>query len=231
MPLHTPTFCQKAFATLRGKITRLRAWANGSWTHLSHAFILGLSCTLLLSACERQPTEEWRLMEVEKHLPDLNFSLTSAQGQPVTAKNYQGNFVLVYFGYTHCPDVCPETMIRLLEVLQKLDSAAQKVRILFISVDPVRDTPQSLHTYLSAFDAQHIVGLTGTVQQIEDLAKTYRVAYEAGTADTHKNYEVMHSSAIYIFDPQGHARLMATGSDSAENIAHDLRLLIQKSPA
>lgn len=227
MLLNTYKFCRQAFAFLQRQVKRI-TWITGFGSHLSRAVLIALSCTLLLSACERKPVEEWRLTSIEKHLPDLNFSLTSDQGQPVTAKNYQGNFVLVYFGYTHCPDICPETMTRLLQVLQKIGNDAQKVRILFISVDPTRDTPKSLHTYLSAFDAQHIVGLTGTVQQIEALAKTYRVAYEAGPTDAHENYEVMHSSAIYIFDAQGRAQLMATGSDSADNIAHDLRILIQK---
>ncbi len=230
MPLNIYKFCRQAFAFLPRQVKPI-TWVTDFGSHLSRAALLALSCMLLLSACERKPTEEWRLTSIEKHLPDLNFSLTSDQGQPVTAKNYQGNFVLVYFGYTHCPDICPETMTRLLQVLQKIGGDAQKVRILFISVDPTRDTPKSLHTYLSAFDAQHIVGLTGTVQQIEALAKIYRVAYEAGPADAHENYEVMHSSAIYIFDAQGRARLMATGSDSADNIAHDLRLLIKKRPA
>ena len=191
--------------------------------------IAGIFWVKTYSTPKKVPEIHGFLLPETKGVPP--FALQKADGSSFTEKNFMGHWSLVFFGYTHCPDICPETMTRLLEVLQKLDSAAQKVRILFISVDPARDTPQSLHTYLGAFDAQHIVGLTGTVQQIEDLAKTYRVAYEAGTADTHENYEVMHSSAIYIFDPQGHARLMATGSDSAENIAHDLRLLIQKSPA
>src|ERR1700744_3703611 len=132
-----------------------------NWIKLRRALIVGLGC-VLLAACNRQPAEEWRLMNVESHLPDLSFSLTSDQGQAVTAQNYKGSFNLIYFGYTHCPDVCPETMARLLQVLDKIGKpAAQKVRILFISVDPARDTPQSLHTYLTAFDPEHIVGLTG----------------------------------------------------------------------
>jgi protein SCO1/2 len=173
--------------------------------------------------------QNWQLTNVQGHLPDLSFSLTSDRGQPVTAKDFKGDVLLVYFGYTHCPDVCPETMARLTQVLSKLGNDARRVRILFITVDPARDTPQALHGYVTAFDAQHAVGLSGTDSQVRVLARDYRVAYQADQPTSDGNYTVTHSSAVYIFDNDGRARLLATSSDSIDAITHDLRQLVQSS--
>ncbi len=191
---------------------------------------LGLSISVataaaLLGACSH-PAEPWQLTNVSGHLPDLAFTLTADNGQPMTASDLRGETALVYFGYTHCPDVCPETMARLMQVIANLGPGAQRVRILFISVDPTRDTPQALHAYVSAFDAQHALGLTGSDAQIEALAKRYRVAYQMEKRDPDGSYEVTHSSALYVFDAQGHARLLATDKDSPAAIAQDVRRII-----
>ncbi|MFD1555661.1 SCO family protein [Paraburkholderia silviterrae] len=182
----------------------------------------------LLGACSH-PVEPWQLADVSGHLPDLTFALTADTGKPITGADLHGNTALVYFGYTHCPDVCPETMARLMQVIAKLGPDAQHVRILFISVDPARDTPQALHAYVSAFDAEHALGLTGTDAQIESLAKRYRVAYQMEKRDPDGSYEVTHSSAVYVFDAQGRARLLATDKDSPDAIAHDVRRVIGSS--
>jgi len=155
--------------------------------------------------------------------------LLDDNGQLTHASAFKGDVTLVYFGYTHCPDICPETMARLMQVLTMLGTQADKVRILFITVDPARDTPAALHAYVGAFDARHALGLTGTYQQIESLAKRYRIAYQMEKRDPSGNYEVTHSSAVYIFDAQGRARLLATPNDSPDKIAHDLRLIISSS--
>jgi protein SCO1 len=180
---------------------------------------------LLLGACSH-PGKPWELTNVSGHLPDLDFALTADNGQHVTGSSFLGKTTLVYFGYTHCPDVCPETMARLMQVLAKLGPDAHNVRILFISVDPARDTPQALHAYVDAFDAQHARGLTGSDAQIESLAKRYRVAYQMEKRDPDGSYEVTHSSAVYVFDAQGRARLLATDQNTPDAIAHDLRRVI-----
>jgi len=187
----------------------------------------GLCCAALIAACSHDGGP-WQLTDVTGHLPDLAFNLTEDTGQTVTASAFRGETTLVYFGYTHCPDVCPETMARLMQVLEKLPAGdAKQVRILFISVDPARDTPQALHAYVRAFDAEHIRGLTGTEAQVESLAKRYRVAYQMEKRDPNGSYEVTHSSAVYIFDRDGRARLLATSGDSPDAIAHDLRRVIE----
>jgi protein SCO1/2 len=188
---------------------------------------LATAITLGLATGCTQKEAPWHLTNVTGHLPDLDFSLTSDDGEPITGEAFKGDISLVYFGYTHCPDVCPETMARLMQVLAKLGPDAQHVRILFITVDPARDTPKALHDYVGAFDAQHAVGLTGGDRQIEALARQYRVAYQMEKRDPGGSYEVTHSSAVYVFDAQGRARLLATDRDSPDLIAADLRRIIE----
>lgn len=179
---------------------------------------------LVIAACGG-PTVHWQLDDIAGHLPNLAFDLTSDSGKAVTAVDFKNKITLLYFGYTHCPDVCPLTLTHLHVVLQRLGAAADGVRVLFVSVDPARDTPALLHLYVSAFD-KHVTGLTGTPAQIEALAKRYRVAFNRESAKPDGSYDVSHSSGIYIFDRDGRARLLATSADSAGAIVHDLRALL-----
>jgi protein SCO1/2 len=186
--------------------------------------ILALLATLLLAGCGGTPPA-WRLTDVSGHLPDLKFQLTDDSGHAVDGADYRGKVAILYFGYTHCPDVCPLTLTHLHVVLQRLGPLADKVRILFVSVDPARDTPAIMHTYVNAFDPRAI-GLTGSEKQVEAIAKRYRVAFGRGADKGDGNYEVNHSSAIYIFDADGHARLLATPLTSNDDLVHDLHLLL-----
>jgi len=185
---------------------------------------------LALAACSR-PAQPWHLTDVSGHLPDLDFSLVDDSGAHVTGQSFAGRTTLVYFGYTHCPDVCPETMARLMQVLARVGPDADNARIVFISVDPARDTPALLRAYVRAFDDKHAVGLTGADRAIEAVAQRYRVAYQMEKRDPNGAYEVTHSSAVYIFDREGHARLLATDRDSIDAIAADLRRVIHSKDA
>jgi protein SCO1 len=187
---------------------------------------LGALFTLCTLAACSQPAQPWRLTDVSGHLPDLDFSLVDDGGAHVTGRDFRGRTTLLYFGYTHCPDVCPETMARLMQVLQRVGPDADKTRIVFVSVDPARDTPALLRSYVRGFDDKHAVGLTGSERAIETVAQRYRVAYQMEKRDPSGAYEVTHSSAVYIFDRDGHARLLATDHDSADAIAGDLKRVI-----
>ncbi len=178
---------------------------------------LALCGLCALGACS-QPAQPWHLTDVSGHLPDLDFSLIDDGGASVTGHSFAGRTTLVYFGHTHCPDVCPETMARLMQVLQRVGPDADKTRIVFISVDSARDTPALLRAYVRAFDNRHAVGLTGSDRAIETVAQCYRVAYQMDKRDPDGAYEVTHSSAVYIFDRDGHARLLTTDHDSVDAI-------------
>jgi protein SCO1 len=193
---------------------------------LPRRFTAALALSLLLAACSSRSAEPWHLTDVSGHLPNLNFSLTDDGGAHVTGRDFAGKTTLLYFGYTHCPDVCPETMARLMQVLQRIGPDADKTRIVFVSVDPARDTPALLRSYVRAFDDKHAVGLTGSDRAIEAVAQRYRVAYQMEKRDPNGEYEVTHSSAVYVFDAQGHARLLATDHDSVDAIAADLKRVI-----
>lgn len=192
----------------------------------SYRYFFVFACVLVAIGCARS-VPEWQLEDVEGHLPDLAFKLTSDAGNTVTERDFSGKVVLLYFGYTHCPDICPLTLARLHSALQHLGTAADGVRVLFVSVDPTRDLPQTLHTYVSAFGSQ-ITGLTGSPASIESLAKAYRAAINREAAKVDGDYEVSHSSGIYIFDKSAKARLLATPTSSVDAIVHDLDILVSE---
>jgi len=181
--------------------------------------------TLLLAGCHRDDGVEWQLNNVSGHMPDLDFQLVDDHGKNVTAQDYRGKVVLLYFGYTHCPDVCPLTLAQLHVVMQRLGPLADGARILFVSVDPARDTPEVMHAYVNAFDPR-AVGLSGPAREIEALSKRYRSAFTREPDRADGQYEVSHSSAIYLFDGNGKARLLSTPSNTQDQMVHDLHLLL-----
>lgn len=189
------------------------------------ALLLSLACAVLLAACQSHKALPFKLTNIGGHMPDLQFQLTDDNGKTVTAADYRGKVVLLYFGYTHCPDVCPLTLAHLHQVMEQLGKQADDVRILFVSVDPARDTPAALHAYVSAFD-KHAVGLTGSPGAIEALSKRYRAAFSREPSGKNGNYEVSHSSAIYVFDQAGHARVLSTPVTPQADLVHDLKLLL-----
>lgn len=148
------------------------------------------------------------------------FALTDQNGKRVTDADFRGRYTLVFFGFTNCPDVCPTTLSILSEVLGKLGPKADRVVPIFITVDPERDTPEALKSYLASFGPR-FVGLTGTSQEIAAVAKAYRVYYQkrdmGGGA-----YAVDHSSVIYLMDGEGKFIGHYTLEQGADAIAADL---------
>ncbi|MFW8567194.1 SCO family protein [Orrella sp. 11846] len=198
---------------------------------LSRSFkILAFSAFVVLAACsERSP--DWHLYNVSGHLPDLAFKLQAADQKTLTEKDLAGLTTMVFFGYASCPDICPTTMAQLSEVMENLGDDAQNVRIVFISVDPHRDTPDILQAYVDAFNP-NAIGLTGDEQTIAKLAKRYRVAYQIekpNPGDPEDLYDVTHSQGVYIFDNRGKARLLASDSEDTEAFTQDMRKLIKQT--
>jgi len=178
---------------------------------------------LLVAACG--DSESWHAKNVRGMIPDLAFEMTSDEGRTVHASDYRGDVVLLFFGYTHCPDICPTTLARLAQALKILGDQKRRVRILFVSVDPARDTPALLGEYTKAFSPQ-ATGLVGSDAQLDALAKRYRVAYSRDTPDGHGGYNVSHSSAVFVFDGDGRARLVIAPELGADEIAADLSRLV-----
>jgi protein SCO1/2 len=131
------------------------------------------------------------------------FVLTDGSGKAVTDKDFRGHFLLVYFGYTFCPDVCPTTLNDVAQAMEKLGPRAANVQVLFITVDPKRDTPKVIEQYAAAFSPKFI-GLTGTPDQIKTVAREYRVYYaEHRTGPGPNDYAMDHSSILYLMGPDG----------------------------
>ncbi len=132
-----------------------------------------------------------------------SFSLTDASGRAVTDRDFRGKYLLVYFGYTFCPDVCPTTLNQMAGALDTLGARADRIQPLFVTVDPGRDTPAVLLQYTAAFTPR-LLGLTGTPEQIAAVAKAYRVYYaEHRTGTAPLDYTMDHSSIIYLMAPDG----------------------------
>lgn len=165
---------------------------------------------------------------VRGFLPDLRFTLDGAGGQTYTEKNFEGKTVMLFFGYASCPDICPTTMAQLSQVMDELGPDAEDVRIVFISVDPHRDTADILQAYVDIFD-DHAIGLTGSERQIADVARRYRVSYqiEKPNDDNPDNYEVAHSRGVYIFDKNGRARTLASDGESVEALTEAVRNIME----
>lgn len=175
----------------------------------------------------------WHAVDVTGIAPDLDFMMTRvADGRVVRATDYRGQLVLLYLGYTFCPDVCPATLSNLAGVLDRLGSDAAGIRVLFVTVDPNRDTPAELAAYVRGFGPQ-FGGLRGTPDQLERLARRYRLVYSVSPATKDHGYEVTHSAAIYVFDPAGRARLllpsMAGANADLAGTAADLRRLAREA--
>jgi len=165
---------------------------------------------------------------VRGFLPDLRFTLVGSNGATVTQDNFRGKVVLLFFGYANCPDICPTTMVQLAQVMRNLGDRANEARVLFVSVDPHRDTPALLQNYVRAFDS-NATGLTGSPRQIADVARRYRVAFQIdkpADAANPKRYAVAHSRGIYFFDTQGRARFLASDGDSIEALTKAARELL-----
>jgi protein SCO1/2 len=191
-------------------------------------FLIMLLVSLLAACGQNEPP--WGLRNISGLMPTLDFTLTEAgDGATVHGTDFRGKVVLLYFGYTHCPDVCPTTLSLLSHAVKALGTSADQVRILFVSVDPARDTLAQLKTYAAAFGPE-VVGLRGSADELEAVTKRYRVSYGYGKPDSRGAYEVSHSSAVYVFDREGEIRLLIGSTDSAPSITGDLQRLLAETP-
>jgi protein SCO1/2 len=198
--------------------------------------LLILVPALLLGACQKQDGDgvQMTLSPVQSPFKNTDvtgldyakdFALTDHNGKPRTLADFKGKAVVVFFGYTQCPDVCPTTMAEMATVMKELGPQADNVQVLFITVDPERDTPELLSKYVPAFDSRFL-GLVGDKAAIDKVAKEFKVFYQKVPGKEPGSYTMDHTAGSYVFDPQGRIRLFVRHGQGAEPIAHDLRLLL-----
>ncbi len=187
------------------------------------AVLLGMVAVFLLVGTTRPYTFQGSLIDPPVDAP--LFELTDVDGRPFQLRDMAGQVVIMFFGYTSCPDVCPVTLTEFLQVRSQLGELAENVSFVFVTVDPERDTPERMKKYLTNFDPQ-IIGLTGSRTELEPVWASYGV-YEAKVeGGSEENYLVDHSSRIYVIDAEGNLRLTYLFGTENKAIAEDVRHLI-----
>ncbi|MBX3675609.1 MAG: SCO family protein [Rhodocyclaceae bacterium] len=185
--------------------------------------LLLLTLALLLAGCDTQP--QFGNTDISAAGYATDFALTDHNGKPRTMADFRGKAVVIFFGYTQCPDVCPTTMTGMAEAMKLLGEDASKVQVLFVTVDPERDTPQLLAQYVPVFNPSFL-GLYADAQTIARTAQEFRIFYKKQPGSTPTTYTVDHTAGSYVYDPQGRLRLYVKHGEKPEVIAKDLRLLI-----
>ncbi|MCK6438340.1 SCO family protein [Rivihabitans pingtungensis] len=191
-------------------------------------------CTALLLACAlpacsptppSPPAVAFQGRDISGSLTLQDFTLTDHNGQPRKLSEFRGKPVAVYFGYTHCPDVCPTTLAELAQSMRELGPQADQVQVLFITIDPARDTQALLKSYAPAFDPRFI-GLTGSPAQIASVAGQFRALYRRQDG-ANGDYTMDHSAGTYLLDRDGKLRVEVPYGSGAATFTHDLRALLQ----
>ncbi|MFH1869439.1 MAG: SCO family protein [Pseudomonadota bacterium] len=180
-------------------------------------------CATLLAGCSEPP----RFVSTDLSMVDWgkDFSLTDHNGQPRRLADFKGKAVVLFFGYTQCPDVCPTTLSTMRDAMALLGEDAKRVQVLFATVDPARDTPQLLAQYVPAFHPSFL-GLYADEKGIAALTKDFKVFYAKQPGSTPGSYSIDHSTGSFAFDPQGKLRLLLRHGEAPANIAADLKLLL-----
>jgi len=185
-----------------------------------------LSLVLSLSACESKTRPVFVNTDITGIDYAKDFSLPDFNGKQRTLADFKGKAVFMFFGYTQCPDVCPTTMAELATVMKQLGPLADQVQVLFVTLDPERDTKQILSHYVPAFDSRFL-GLVGDMAATQKIAKDFKIFYQKVPGTTPGSYSLDHSAGAYVFDKEGHVRLFVRFNQGSEPIVHDLTLLLK----
>ena len=179
------------------------------------------------AALPGQPPQSHRLAVWPKGANAPAFNLVDVQGVPRTLRDYRGHVVVIFFGFLNCPDACPAELFKLTLVMKRLGQVAAHVQVLFITLDPERDTPVLLKRYVSAFDPR-FVGLTGTTAQVDQAASSFNVQY--ARVPLGNDYTIDHSTGIFVLDGTGRLRLVGAADSPAADFVHDIIALAAELP-
>ncbi len=179
-----------------------------------------------LAGCERGPGKvSFNATDITGADFGRDFSLTGHDGKRYALADFRGKLVVVFFGFTQCPDVCPTTMAQMATVMKQLGPKADDVKVLFVTVDPERDTAELLAQYVPAFD-ERFLGLYGSADEIAKVAREFKVFYQKVPGKNPGTYSVDHTAGVYVFDRQGRIRLFAKHDGAADAMVADLNTLL-----
>jgi len=181
--------------------------------------------TLMLAGCGEKSAIQFQNTDLTGASFAKDFALTDHTGKPRTMADFKGKVVVMFFGYTQCPDVCPTTMAEMSAVMKELGPQAEQVQVLFVTVDPERDTQQLLAEYVPAFD-KRFLGLRGTAEQTAATGKEFKVLYSKVPGKEPGSYSMDHTAASYVFDKQGKIRLLIRPGQGPAPAVHDIKLLL-----
>ena len=181
----------------------------------------------LLAGCSSGPdAPTFKASDVTGTSYGRDFALSDHHGKPRTLADFRGKVVVLFFGYTQCPDVCPTTLAELAEVMRQLGPDAARVQVLFATIDPERDTAELLAQYVPAFNPTFL-GLRGDDDATARTAKEFRVFYQKQPGRTPDTYTMDHSAGTFVFDPQGRLRVYVSYGQGPEVFVHDIRELLR----
>ena len=189
--------------------------------------VAAASAAYLLAACTGEKPQ-FKAVDITGAEYARDFQLTDHTGQPRSIKDFKGKVVVLFFGYTQCPDVCPTTMAELAEVKKQLGKDGAKLQGLFVTVDPARDTPDVLKGYMANFDPTFLA-LTAPPAQLEAMAKNYKVYFKKVEGKTPGSYTMDHSAGSYVYDTNGNIRLYTRYGSGAQALVSDIQLLLKQS--
>jgi len=184
--------------------------------------LFALVLAMLLAACVPQ---KFNSADITGANYARDFQLADAQGQPRTLADFRGKVVLIFFGYAQCPDVCPTTLSDMAEIKRRLGPAGEKLQVIFVTVDPARDTAEVLGQYVPAFD-KSFVGLRGTPEQTEAVAREFKIFYRQVPGATPSSYTIDHTAGSYVFDREGRVRLFLRHKQDIDSVVADLKRLL-----
>jgi len=191
------------------------------------ALLAALAAATFLAACGPQaPT--FKGADITGASFGRELALTDHHGNARTLAEFRGKAVVIFFGFTQCPDVCPTALSALAEAMQRLGPDAARVQVLFVTIDPERDTAELLSRYVPAFHPSFL-GLRGDAEATARVAKEFKILYQKVPGQTPDTYTMDHSAGLYLFDPQGRLRVFESHGQGAEAIAHDLRELLRSA--
>ena len=199
---------------------------------LTHLLACVFSCVLVLGACDPKGVPVPKTVFANTDITGLDygkdFALTDHNGKARTIADFRGKLVFIFFGYTHCPDICPTTLSEMAGIMKSLGPDADKLQVLFVTLDPERDTPEVMAGYVPAFHPEFL-GLYGDQPTTEKVARAFKIFLQRVPGADGKSYTIDHTAGSYVFDTKGRLRLFVRHGQGGDSLLNDLKSLLSES--